>query len=66
MATDDKELILKELVLHSVFTPVPGRTHSCFKNMEFSIFSKVDYDPVDERSSFELGYIVIRMHITRL
>ena len=39
----DKELILKELHLHKVFSPLPGRSHSSFKHMECSIFSKVKY-----------------------
>ena len=45
VASDDKdrELILKELQLHSVFSPSPGRSHSSFKSMDCSIFSKVSY-----------------------
>ena len=36
----DKDIIIKELLSHAIFT---GRCHSAFKTMDRSLFSKVSY-----------------------
>ena len=36
----DRDLVIKELLSHAVFTPVPARTHS---NIDSGIFSKLSY-----------------------
>ena len=39
----DKDIIIKELLSHAIFSPTPGRCHSAFKTMDRSLFSKVSY-----------------------
>ena len=48
----DRDMIIDELLSHSIFSPSPGRCHLAFKNIDCSIFSKVNYDnaAVDERT----------------
>ena len=43
-ADRDRHMIINELLTHSIFSPLPGRCHSSFKNMDSSIFSEVSYD----------------------
>ena len=43
-AKKDRDIIIKELVTHSIFSPLPGRCHSSFKNIHSSILSKVSHD----------------------
>ena len=42
----DRDLVTKELLSHAVFTPVPGRTHSSFSNIDSGIFSKLSYGDI--------------------
>ena len=35
----DKDIIIKELLSHAIFSPTPGRCHSAFKTMDCSLFS---------------------------
>ena len=39
----DRDVIINELLSHSIFSPLPGRSHSSFKNIDCSVFSKVNY-----------------------
>ena len=39
----DRDIIIEELLRHSIFHPTPGRYHSTFQNMNYSIFSKINY-----------------------
>ena len=43
---EDRDLVIKELLSHAVFTPVPGRTHSSFSNIDSGIFSKLSYGDI--------------------
>ena len=40
----DQTDVVKELIAHSVFSPIPGRYHSSFPSLDCSLFSKVSYD----------------------
>ena len=39
----DRDVIINELLSHSIFSPLPGCSHSSFKNIDCSVFSKVNY-----------------------
>ena len=43
-ADKDRDIIIRELLTHSIFSPSPGRCHSSFKRIDCSIFSKASYD----------------------
>ena len=42
-AEKDRDIIIKELVTHSIFNPRPGCCHLSFKKIDCTIFSKVSY-----------------------
>ena len=42
-ADKDRTSIINELITHAVFSHLPGRSHSSFKNLDCSIFGKVSY-----------------------